>query len=481
MRALLILLLAVFTAAAAEQRPPNLIFVLADDLGYGELGCFGSQLIQTPNIDRMAAEGVKFTQFYAGSTVCAPSRSVLMTGLHTGHTPVRGNAGKADRSPQNLRPGDVTVAEVLQKAGYRTALIGKWGLGVEGSDALPTKKGFDTFYGYLDQTHAHNPYPPFIIRGTERIPLRNKTVPGTGGANEAEGAGIAENPVDYVPDLMAAEALQWVEQQKDHPFFLYWALISPHANNEGTKHGRGQEVPDLGPYAGKTDWTPADRAHAAAITRLDADLGRLFALLKKLGLDENTLVVFTSDNGPHKEGGNDPKFFTSSGPVRGIKRDLTDGGIRVPTLMRWPGKIAPGGENKVPLWFADILPTFAELARVSADTLPQNLDGQSFAQPLRGLRIAWPSSNRTFYWEFHESGYSQAVLIEGHYKAFRLKNRTAPLEIYDLQTDLSEQTNLAASRRDLVSLAETLFTNNHTDSPAWPIKEAPAGGGGKKK
>jgi len=452
--------------ARAADRPPNVIFILADDLGYGNLGCFGAKKIATPNLDRMAAEGMKFTQFYAGSTVCAPSRSVLMTGLHTGHTRVRGNAGKQNRAPQNLRAEDVVLPEVMKKAGYSTALIGKWGIGHEGSDALPNKKGFDYFYGYLDQTHAHNPYPAFIMRNGERVALRNRTIPGSGGQGESEGAGVAEQPIENVPDLMAAEVLKWVEQQKEKPFFLYWSLITPHANNEGTKVGRGQEVPDLGAYADK-DWPAPEKALAATISRLDADVGRLFALLKKLGMDENTLVMFSSDNGPHREGGNDPKFFEASGPFSGIKRSLTDGGIRVPTIARWPGKIAPGGENKTPFWFADILPTFAEIAGAQA---PAKLDGVSFAKPLRGMRIAWPGP-RNLYWEYHEGGFSQAVLMDGRWKAIRLKRLDAPVALYDLETDLAETNNLAAEKPELVERAKGLFTSERTDSADWPIKQ----------
>ncbi|MEQ1861177.1 MAG: arylsulfatase [Chthoniobacteraceae bacterium] len=464
MRPFLLLFLFVIVARAAE-RPPNLIFILADDLGYGQLGSFGAKKIATPNLDRLAAEGMKFTQFYAGSTVCAPSRSVLMTGLHTGHTRVRGNAGKQNRTPQNLRAEDVTVAEVLKKAGYATALIGKWGIGHEGSDGLPNKKGFDYFYGYLDQHHAHNPYPEFIVRNASHVPLRNKTIPGSGGAGEAEGAGIAEKPLDFVPDLMTGEALAWVEQQKAKPFFLYWSLICPHANNEGTKHGRGQEIPDLGPYAEK-DWPLPEKQLAATITRLDADVGSLLALLKKLGLDENTLVMFSSDNGPHKEGGNDPEFFDANGPLAGLKRSLTDGGIRVPTVARWPGRVAAGMEIKTPLWFADILPTFAELAGAP---IPAKLDGVSFAAALRGKSDAWPKA-RTLYWEFHENGFSQAVLMDGRWKAIRLKRPDAPIALYDLAGDIGESKDLAAGKPDLVERARALFTSERTESEDWPIK-----------
>ncbi|MBL8827339.1 MAG: arylsulfatase [Planctomycetaceae bacterium] len=452
--------------SAEPSEKPNIVLILADDLGYGQLGCFGDKLVKTPHLDRLATEGTRFTQFYAGCTVCAPSRSVLMTGLHTGHTRVRGNAGAANRSPQDLRDADVTVAEVLKQAGYATALIGKWGIGHEGSPGVPTRQGFDYFYGYLDQVHAHNPYPPFIVRGTERVPLRNRTVPGSGGPGEVFGGGVADPAVDYVPDLMTQEALAWIEQNKTRPFFLYWSLISPHANNEGTKLGRGQEVPELGAYA-ERDWPVADKGHAASITRLDADVGRLMERLRALGLDQNTLVIFSSDNGPHKEGGNDPQRFQPAGPWTGMKRDLTEGGIRVPTVARWPGHIRPGSTITTPLWFADILPTFAELAGATA---PQPVDGRSFVPLLHGQSVESLQS-RTLYWEFHERGFSQAVLMEGRWKAIRLRKRSAPVQLFDLETDPREMHDLADSQPQRVARAKQLFESEHTDSPEWPIKE----------
>jgi arylsulfatase A-like enzyme len=472
---LLIAFVALMVRVDAAERPPNLIFVLADDLGYGELGCFGSKLIQTPNLDRMAAEGMKFTRFYAGSPVCAPSRSVLMTGLHTGHTRVRGNAGKANIKAQNLRAEDVILPELLKKAGYSTALIGKWGIGHTGSEGLPNKKGFDYFYGYLDQLHAHNPYPDFIMRNEEVVKLRNRIVPKTSGKAEANekgliGAGIAEKPLDYVPDLMAEEALKWVKEQKDRPFFLYWSLISPHANNEGKKHGRGQEVPDLRPYADKF-WPVPDKAHAASITRLDGDIGRLFTLLKELGIDEETLVIFSSDNGHHKEGGNNPDLFDANGPYRGLKRDLYEGGIRVPTIARWPGMVRAGKEIRTAYWFADILPTFAYLAKAH-EHLPKALDGQSFASLLLDVPFT-PPLRKPFYWEFHEGGYSQGVIIDQRWKAIRLKRRDAKVRVYDLQEDPGEKKDLASERADLVKRAKELFESEHADSKDWPIKDGP--------
>lgn len=477
MRYLAILLAFACSLAPAAERPPNLIFVLADDLGYGELGCYGSKLIATPHLDRMAAEGLKFTKFYAGSTVCAPSRSVLMTGLHTGHTRVRGNAGKQNKTPQNLRREDVTLPETLKQAGYATALIGKWGIGHEGSEGLPNLQGFDYHYGYLDQGHAHNPYPEFIVRNGSHVPLRNRTIRGSGGNSESDGAGVAEEPIDYVPDLMAQEALQWIEQQKERPFFLYWALITPHGNNEGNKLGRGQEVPELGEYETR-DWPLGEKRHAAAISRLDRDMGRLFERLKSLRLDDKTLVVFSSDNGPHREGGNNPAFFQSSGPFRGIKRDLTDGGIRVPFIARWPRRIAAGAEEKSAFWFADVLPAFAALA--GAKDLPKNLDGTStLGAILMGAKVE-RTVRPVLYWEFHEGGFSQAVLMDERWKAIRLKRRDAPIAIYDTEADPNESKDLSGERKDLVDRARALFTSERSESPDWPIRDAVPGGKSRK-
>ena len=298
---LLVLGLAV-PASAAKDRP-NIIFIMADDLGYGDLGCYGQKRIRTPHLDRMAAEGMKFTQFYAGSTVCAPSRCVLMTGLHTGHCFIRGN-GKI-----NLRPGDVTVAEVLKTTGYTCGLMGKWGLGHENSSGLPTRQGFDSFFGYLDQHHAHNYYPSFLVRNEKRVLLKN-VVPNEG----RFGQGVATRQVEYSHDLVMAETKTWLDKVHDRPFFLYLALTIPQTNNEARQ--KGMEVPDLGAYA-KEDWPAPQKGTAAMISRMDADLGRLFARLKKHGIDEETVVFFTSDNGPHREGGNNPDFFDSNGPCEG--------------------------------------------------------------------------------------------------------------------------------------------------------------------
>ena len=469
--ATLLLLFASFSATAplkaAPAAKPNIIFILADDLGYGQLGSFGQKLIETPNLDRMAREGMRLRQFYAGSTVCAPSRSVLMTGQHTGHTRVRGN-GNPTSPGSILQPNDLTVAELLKRAGYATAVIGKWGLGSAGSTGIPTRKGFDYFFGYLEHVHAHNPYPEFLWRNEERVWLKNKLLR-EGKPYEERGAGMAEWKGEFAPDRFAAESFRWIEEHREEPFFLYWALITPHANNEATRlTGNGQEVPDLGPYKDKP-WSEPDKAHAATITRMDADVGRLFDLLKRLGLDEKTLVVFSSDNGHHKEGGNDPELVDANGPLRGFKRDLTEGGIRVPTIARWPGKVPAGSESDHVAYFGDFLATAAEL---SGSSSPAGLDSVSFAPTLLG-QPDQQQKHEFLYWEFHERGTQQAVLMDGHWKALRLRPN-AELELYDLSTDLGENTNLAEQKPEVVGRIANYLETARSESPEWPIKEAPA-------
>ncbi|MBM3892187.1 MAG: arylsulfatase, partial [Verrucomicrobia bacterium] len=417
------LLLAAVTAnaaPAATDSKPNIIFILADDLGYGDLGCYGQKLIQTPNLDRMAAEGMRFTQFYAGSTVCAPSRSVLMTGQHTGHTRIRGNVGKGNPEAQMLHPQDVTVAKVLKQAGYATGVIGKWGLGNNHDDGIPTKQGFDYWFGYLSQVHAHNYYPAWLWRNEEKVQFPNVVTP----AGEEPLGGYATKRVAYSPDLFARESLQFIERNRGKPFFLYLAVTIPHANNERTRAlGDGQEVPDYGIYKNK-DWTNQNKGQAAMITRLDTQVGQLFKRLKKLGLDEKTLVLFSSDNGHHKEGGNDPEFFDANGPLRGMKRDLYDGGIRVPFLARWPGHIKGGTVSPHVGYFGDFMATAVELAGVSvaqASLLAKSqsgkleacptLDSISFVPALLG-KDSEQKKHDYLYWEFFERGFSQAVLME---------------------------------------------------------------------
>ncbi len=447
--AAMLLFLSLGTAQAETARKPNLIFIMVDDLGYGDLGCYGQKEIRTPNIDRLAREGVRFTQFYAGSTVCAPSRCVLMTGLHTGHAFIRGN-GK-----DNLRPEDVTVAEVLAPAGYTSALVGKWGLGHEGSTGIPTKQGFDYFYGYLDQHHAHNYYPTFLVRNDERVPLKN-VVPKEG----KWGQGVATEKVEYSHDLMTNEALRFVEENRARPFFLYLAWTIPHANNEAGN--KGMEVPEYGEYAAR-DWPEPAKGQAAMIARMDRDVGRLLALLEKLDLDDDTAIFFTSDNGPHNEGGHKATFFDSNGPLRGTKRDLTEGGIRVPLIARWPGKIAAGSTSEHIGCFQDVMPTLAELAGATKQ-VPLRIDGISFAPTLLG-EPERQQNHPALYWAFYERGGAEAVRL-GNWKAI-VQPKGSALRLYDLAADLGEENDVAKDHPEIVRWAKALMHASYEPSERW--------------
>jgi len=442
---------------AHPGKKPNIIFILADDLGYGDLGCYGQQSIQTPNIDRLAAQGMRFTDHYAGSTVCAPSRCCLMTGRHTGHTYIRGNRSVPPSGQEPIPEETFTVAELLKQAGYSTALTGKWGLGGPGSPGIPNRQGFDYFYGYLCQGHAHNYYPEFLYRNEERVLLEgNKVKPA-----RYEGAGVAYEKTQYSHDLIASEGLDFIERNKNNPFFLYLALTIPHANNEAGKEG--MEVPDDAPYTNR-DWPQQQKNHAAMITRMDRDIGAIMTKLRELGIDENTIVMFSSDNGPHREGGADPEFFASSGPLRGIKRDLYEGGIRVPMIARWPEKIKPGTVSGHISTFWDFLPTAAELAGVQA---PADIDGISYVPALVGKE---QKKHTHLYWEFHEgSGTKQAVRM-GEWKAVRLRP-SKPLELYNLTADIGEKNDVADDYPDVISSIEEYLKNARTESKYWNLFE----------
>lgn len=461
---------------AAEVKTPNIIFILADDLGYGDLGSYGQKVIQTPRLDRMAAEGIRFTQFYAGATVCAPSRSVLMTGQHGGRTRVRGNGPGRTGRGQELRAEDVTVAEVMREAGYVTALIGKWGLGEHDTPGGPLKQGFDFFYGYTDQTHAHNHFPNFLWRNDQRESLSNDLVP----VGRAEGAGYATKRLVYAGDRFIDEALAWIDGRAGGPpFFLLLSLIAPHANNERTRAlGDGAEVPDHGPYA-EREWSDPTKGFAAMITRLDAQVGRLLDHLEKRGLDERTIVFFSSDNGPHREAGHDTTMFHSSGPFRGWKRDLTEGGLRVPMIARWPGQIPAGHVTDHVASFSDFLATAAALAGFDP---PSGLNSISLVPVLTGHEADQPKHS-VLYWEFHERAFDQAVLMDGRWKAIRrpvIPNQKTPsahgeaasrdgvTELYDLLEDPGERNNLAGKHPDRIARAESLFLSERSESKDWP-------------
>lgn len=442
--------------SAEARRVPNVVFILADDLGYGDLSCYGQETLETPHLDRMAREGMRFTQHYAGSTVCAPSRCVLLTGQHTGHARIRGNG------PSRLLDRDVTIAHRLKSAGYATGCVGKWGVGNPPPLNDPQRMGFDEFYGYVNMYHAHNFYPEFVIRNGKKVELRNRVAdkwkPFLDLSDPRHGRGVAVKRVDYVPDLVADEAIRFIEQNQDHPFFLYFAMNVPHANNEAGK--QGMEVPDQYEFDQK-DWPEPEQGFAAMIRNIDRDVNRVLTTLKQLGLDENTLVIFSSDNGPHKEGGHSAEFFQSSGAVRGTKRDVYEGGIRVPFIARWPGTIPAGTTSDHISAFQDVMPTLCELANVEP---PQEIDGISMVPTLTGQAEEQPQ-HVYLYWEFFEQGGKQAVR-RGDWKAVRrntLRNPDGPLELYNLKNDLREENDIAADHPNIVEAMRKIMTEAHVE------------------
>ncbi|XZE18612.1 arylsulfatase [Pirellulaceae bacterium SH449] len=461
--AVMLMMVGLFCDRIAAAERPNLIWIMADDLGYAEVGCYGQQVITTPHIDRMAREGMRFTHFYAGATVCAPSRSALMTGLHHGHTRVRGNAGRTNPAAQALQPGDVTVAGVLQNAGYKTGLIGKWGLGNVGAaeSGLPRKHGFDYFFGYLSQHHAHNHFPDFLWRNEERVKLPNVVTP----VGE-EGGGYATEAFQYADDLFADDAIRFVSENKSSPFFLYWSMIVPHANNERSRVlGDGAHVPNYGPYADK-DWPNPDKGQAAMITRLDSYVGRMLDHLQELGIAENTLVIFTSDNGPHNESKHDLTRFNPAGPYSGIKRSLTDGGIRVPFIAWWPGKIQEGAESAHVGYFPDWMPTASELAGA---TIPEMTDGISLVPVLMG-NLEAQKRHEFLYWEFHEGGFKQAALYDGRWKGIRSGGPDVPIKLFDQHTDAAEQQNIVKQYPEIARKIEAYLETARSPLPEWEPK-----------
>jgi arylsulfatase A-like enzyme len=457
------------TDAQPSRKPaprlPIIIFILADDLGYGDLGCYGQTMIKTPNIDKLAEEGMRFTDFYAGDTVCAPSRCTLMTGLHTGHARIRSNG----EIP--LKPEDLTVAELLKHAhipsepGYSTCALGKWGMGELGSTGTPGKKGFDEWFGYLNQVDAHNYYPTVLNR------FDGRRRPGEQETQRQIKENLDGHKGKYSDDFFTEAALNFLGYSKPEwnnhyrPFFLYLAYTIPHANNElGNKTGNGMEVPDDQPYSNES-WPQVEKNKAAMITLLDTYVGKIMDKLHTMGMDKNTIVFFSSDNGGHKEGGVDPKFFHSNGPLRGIKRDMYEGGIRVPFIAWWPGHIKAGATSDLPAAFWDFLPTAADLARMDA---PTNIDGISFLPTLLGQ----PQTNRHefLYWEFHEGGFKQAVRM-GDWKAVRF-GLDGPLQLYNLKNDLGEKNNVAADNPQVVAKIENYLKTARSIDTNWPTATA---------
>jgi arylsulfatase A-like enzyme len=414
----------------AHARQPNIIFVMADDLGYGDIGLYGQQDILTPSIDAIGQEGLKFTRYYSGATVCAPSRSALVEGRHTGHTRVRGNV---PGNNANLLDADITFGEVLKDAGYRTGAIGKWGVGTAGGTGHPNRQGFDYFYGFLDQGKAHDYYPEYIWENSEQLMLNGQV---------------------YIHDAFAHKALDFIQDNADgpQPFFLYLAYTIPHTDIE---------VPSTEPYSDR-DWPEVEKKFASMVTRLDTDIGEMMTLLKTLGIDDDTIVFFTSDNGPHDRQGHDEEFFDSNGIFRGLKRDHYEGGIRVPMVVRWPGNIQAGGVSEQQWAAWDVLPTTAELGGGIA---PGGIDGISMVPVLLGQTQV--EQHDHLYWEFHEKGFHQAVL-KGYLKAIRNDSPDNAVELYDLAVDPGETNNLAAIRPEVVAEMEEIMLYGREARDKWP-------------
>jgi arylsulfatase A-like enzyme len=450
-----------------EGSKPNIIYILADDLGYGDLSCYGQTRFQTPNIDKMAARGMLFTQHYSGTTVCAPSRSSLMTGQHTGHTPIRGNKEWQPEGQWPLQADAVTVAELLKQAGYATGAFGKWGLGFVGTEGDPNMQGFDEFYGYNCQRMAHNYYPGHLWDNQQKIVLEENT----GDKFEV-----------YAPHLIHQRALQFIEKNRDKPFFLFYPNVIPHAElllpEENLAEFRGKFLPEKefkgaepgdpgfreGPYGTQPE---SHAAFVAMVTLLDKQVGEVMAKLKELGIEKNTLVIFTSDNGPHQEGGADPDYFDSNGPLKGYKRDLYEGGIRVPMIAVWEGKVIPGTKTEHVSAFWDVMPTVAELAGVPT---PENIDGISFLPTLIGKENQ--KQHDYLYWEFHEKG-GRKALRKGDWKLVQYDVFTpekTTTELYNLSTDIGEERNVATENSELVKELLELINSARVESENFPFQ-----------
>jgi len=448
-----------------NKQLPNIVYILADDLGYGDLSCYGQARYTTPSLDRLASRGMKFRMHYTGCTVSAPSRSCLMTGLHSGHTPIRGNKNWNPEGNWPLPGPSVTIAEMLKTRGYTTGAFGKWGLGYIDTEGDPNAQGFDEFYGYNCQTLAHNYYPDHLWHNHEKIIL-----------HENEGARNGS----YSPDLIHGEALKFIEKNRSKPFFLFYSTTLPHAElfakEEYKNMFRGKFDPEksfrgtdngpafrLGPYGSQQE---AHAAFAAMIKELDDYVGEILAKLEELGLEKNTVVMFASDNGPHFEGGADPDYFNSNGPLRGFKRDLYEGGIRTPMIVRWPGKVKENTVSDHISAFWDVLPTLAE---ISGAEVPAETDGISFLPALLGKK---QKGHDYLYWEFHEEGGKAGVRM-GNWKAVKLNADQGiqdPIELYDLSKDEGETNDVSASNPEIVRKLIGIMNDAHTASDVFPFE-----------
>lgn len=454
------------------KQKPNIIYILADDLGYGDLSSYGQVNFKTPHIDKLAENGIKFTQHYTGSAVCAPSRSSLMTGLHTGHTPIRGNRElKGQEGQEPIPTSSITIAEVLKDAGYTNGAFGKWGLGYIGSTGDPINQGFDEFYGYNCQRQAHRYYPTHLWKNDEKVLLKGNDY---------------TNTVTYAPDLIQKETLRFLEDNKDKPFFAYVPLVLPHAELMAPKDsifkkydGKFKEVPhttkerytsDYGPDINPTEYSSQDKPYAmyaSMVDRLDVYVGQIVAKVKELGIEDNTIIMFASDNGPHKEGGANPAYFNSGGGLKGEKRDLYEGGIRTPFIAVWPNKIKPDTTTDMVSAFWDILPTVAEITDAK---VPAGVDGISLVPTL--LNKGEQKQHQYLYWEFNIQKGRKAVR-KGDYKGVWYKmnaDKPGNFELYNLKNDEAETTNIADKHPKIVLEMKQLMKDSHTESKLFPFK-----------
>ncbi len=446
-----------------NDKHPNIIYILADDLGYGDVGFNGQSKFKTPNIDKLAENGMVFTQHYAGSTVCAPSRSALLTGQHTGHTTIRGNKEVLPEGQHPLPDSTFTMAEMLQEARYKTGVFGKWGLGYPGSEGDPNKQGFHEFYGYNCQRLAHHYYPYHLWHNQTKVILEGNK-------------GIEQN--DYAADLIHDKALAFIEDNKGEPFFMYYASPIPHAEllmpQQNIDAFKGKLLPEKqykgtdegekyrqGPYGSQEN---CHATFAAMVTLLDQQVGEILNKLNDLGIADNTIVLFTSDNGPHQEGGADPDYFDSNGPYKGYKRDLYEGGIHVPMIAHWPGKIQAGSTTKHISAFWDVMPTIADIIGVDID---RKIDGISFLPTLLGKSNQ--KQHDYLYWEFHEKGGRIAVRKE-KWKGVKynvLEQPDQPIELYDLSIDPGETNNIASEHPEIVTKMNRIMKEARTDSEVY--------------
>jgi arylsulfatase A len=448
-----------FLMSCVDNSKPNIIFILADDLGYGDLGCYGQEVIKTPSIDKLASDGMRFTQAYAGSTVCAPSRCVLMTGYHTGKAYIRNNGAIATGERINLPESTVTVAKILQENGYVTGLFGKWGLGEPETEGIPNKQGFSEFYGFLNQGHAHRFYVDHAWYNTEKVFFPE---------NEQD------KEVTNVAEWYFGKLKDFIRGNKDRPFFIYYATQLPHAELRAPEQDmkqyltNGKSIFHEIPFEGRGNYRATDMpfaTYAAMVSQLDRHVSEINGLLEELGIDKNTIIIFTSDNGPHREGGYFPETFNSSGGLRGIKRDLYEGGIRVPMIVKWPRKIKAGSTSNYPWAFWDFLPTVTDLLGVKP---PAGLDGVSSLPVWKGIEMDRPNP---LYWEFILPNNQVRIAIrDGKWKGV-IYGLQSNLQLFDLEEDPFESKNLASEHAEIVDDLKRKIREARTPSKFWPVDE----------